>query len=473
MKKIILSVLLLSTVCSYAQEKIVGNWEGKLSVNGKTLRIIFHITSQNNKLSTKLDSPDQGVFGIALEQTEFADPKLTVTHPAARIVYDGMADKDFTTLTGTWKQNGAAFELVMTRSLVEAKAIIPTQTPKPPFPYHSEDVEFDNESKTIHYGSTFTYPKTGNQFPVIILITGSGQQDRDETLGPHKPFAVIADYLTKKGFAVLRTDDRGAGKSTGNFTGSTTADFANDTEAAIHYIKTRKEVNSKKIGLMGHSEGGMIAPMVAARNKSVAFIVLLAGPGIPITEGMTQQSLAIMRTAGIKEEALTAYGALYKKMIIEIPNTHSKEEAIQTATSLFHDWQTSTPKEIVLATTGVTDSTSAAKFASAFAGQVYTPWFTYFLKYDPQPALRKLGCPVLALNGEKDVQVIAKSNLGGIRSSLEKSKTKKFELVELPGLNHLFQTCKACSVSEYFVLEETFSPQALETISNWLDRTVK
>ena len=163
---------------------------------------------------TKLDSPDQGVFGMPLERTELLDQKLTITHSVARIVYDGVANTDFTSLTGTWKQAGATFDLAMTKNLIETKAVVPPQTPKAPFPYNSEEVEFENRSKTLRYGSTFTYPKTGTQFPAIILITGSGRQDRDETLGPHKPFAVLADYLTKKRFAVLRTDDRGVGKST-------------------------------------------------------------------------------------------------------------------------------------------------------------------------------------------------------------------------------------------------------------------
>lgn len=188
---------------------------------------------------------------------------------------------------------------------------------------------------------------------------------------------------------------------------------------------------------------------------------------------MTEQSLAILRTTGVKGEALTAYSSLYKKIISGIPNAQSKAEATEIVFNLFKDWQKSTPKEIVTGTTGVTDSASLVRFVSGFVGQVYTPWFTYFLKYNPQPILQKLSCPVLALNGEKDVQVLAKSNLEGIRSSLQKSKTKKFEVVELPGLNHLFQACKVCSVQEYFVLEETFSPTALEVISHWLDRTVK
>ncbi len=471
MKKLLLIMSVFGFFCSSAQNKIAGDWEGKLAVSGINLRVVFHIIEQGDQLSTKMDSPDQGAKGIALDQTEFSNGKLLLTHTKAGIQYEGTPNEDYTLIKGVWKQRGASFNLDMSRSTGEIKIVNKPQTPLPPFSYNSEDVEFNNADNSIHYGATFTYPKTGNSFPVIILITGSGQQDRDETIGLHKPFAVIADHLAKNGFAVLRTDDRGMGKTTGDPSIGTSADFANDVEVAINYIKTRKEINSNKIGLMGHSEGGMIAPMVATRNKAVSFVIMLAGPGIPVPDLMSEQSEALMRTLGIKEEALVAYRTLYKKLITAIPSATTKENANRSATTILNDWQKSTPKDIVVATTAITDSTSAKNFVNGFVNQCYSPWFRYFLQYDPQPVLRKLTCPVLALNGEKDVQVLAKSNLAGIRNSLQKSKSK-YEVIALPGLNHLFQTCKTGAPSEYFELEETFSPKTLELITDWLKKNI-
>ncbi|GHM99048.1 alpha/beta hydrolase [Cytophagales bacterium WSM2-2] len=472
MKKLL---ILLLTVVNYsvAQNKIAGDWEGKLALTGGiNLRIIFHITDTDGQLSAKMDSPDQGVNGLACDKAELNNETLVIGLSRAGVVYEGTVSKDMNSITGTWRQGNASLNLDFLRKEVNAKEEVKPQTPLPPFSYASEDIEYDNETKTIHYGATLTYPKTGGNFPAVILITGSGLQDRDETIGLHKPFAVIADHLTKNGFAVLRVDDRGKGKTTGDVKNATTADFANDLEVAIQQLKSRKEINSKKIGLIGHSEGGMIAPLVASRNKSVAFIVLLAGPGIPIPELLAEQSEAMMKIAGVNGEALSAYHDMYKKEIVAIPNATTKEAAVQSAVSIFRTWQKATPKEIVVKTTTVTDSTSTSAFINNLVNQFYSPWFRYFLLFDPQPILQKLTCPVLALNGEKDVQVLAKSNLAGIKSALQKSKST-FEVRELPGLNHLFQTCSTCAPSEYFGLQETFSPTALDAITDWLKKTVK
>jgi pimeloyl-ACP methyl ester carboxylesterase len=332
-------------------------------------------------------------------------------------------------------------------------------------------VEYENADHSIHFGATLTYPDGGGSFPAVILITGSGLQDRDETIGLHKPFAVIAHYLTQKGIAVLRIDDRGIGKSTGDTKNATSADFAKDVETSLAYLKTRAEIDVEKIGLVGHSEGGMIGPLVASRHPEIAFVVMLAGPGIPIQELMAEQSAATLRTVGISQEAIQAYMPFYRKLSEVIPRSPSAEEARKSAWVEFQKWQNATPKELIAATTGTTDSASAQKFVGHFTDQLYSPWFRYFMQYNPQPTLRELHCPVLALNGEKDVQVIAKSNLEGIRLSLKKNK--KTSIQELTGLNHLFQTCMTCGVGEYFTLEETFSPTALALMGNWIKEVVR
>ncbi len=448
--------------------KIVGNWEGKLT--GTNLRLIFHITEREGQFNTKMDSPDQGASGIPFDKTVFSDGKLVINLTAAAAYYEGILGDDGA-VRGKWNQRGASIILDLIRKEENEKPEVKPQTPQPPYSYQSEDIEYDNIEKSIHFGATFTYPKGEGTFPVAILITGSGGQDRDETLGAHKPFAVIADYLTKNGIAVLRVDDRGMGKTTGDTKTATSVDFAKDVESALAYLKTRKEINVRKIGLIGHSEGGVIGPMVASRNKDIAFVVLLAGPGIPIADLMVGQSEAILRTGDLSEVALKSYLSLYKKMIVAIPKAPSEEEASKSATKIFSDWQKVSSSDIVKATTGVADSIAARKFVERFVGQLYSPWFRFFLQYNPQPTLQKLNSPVLALNGEKDVQVIAKSNLAGIAASLKKNK--KNNIQELPGLNHLFQTCKTCSPNEYFSLEETFSPKALEVMTGWLKKVVK
>ncbi|MEP6713643.1 MAG: alpha/beta fold hydrolase, partial [Ferruginibacter sp.] len=355
------------------------------------------------------------------------------------------------------------------------------QTPKPPYPYHSEDVEYTNADKSITYGATVTYPETvadpririkAPHYPAIILITGSGPQDRDETIFGHKSFAVIADYLTKKGFLVLRVDDRGIGKTTGNFATSTTADFAKDVEAGIDYLKTRVEIDKDNIGLIGHSEGGMIAPMVATERKEIKFIVLLAGPGIPIIDLMTEQAEAVSASNGTLPATVKAAGELYRIAVLEINKTTDKELMKKNIGIKMTEWS-KTADTSLLRELGFSDTAMLTKNIALQVNALSFPWFKYFLAFNPQVYLQKLSCKVLALNGSKDVQVIAASNLAGIKSSLKKSKSPQYDVIELAELNHLFQTCIKCSPDEYGELEESFSPKALQVMGDWLQKNVK
>jgi len=347
------------------------------------------------------------------------------------------------------------------------------QTPVSPFAYRSEEVEYDNKSKTVHFGATITLPPGKGPFPAILLITGSGQQNRDEEIAGHKPFAVLADYLTKKGFIVLRVDDRGMGKTTGALDNATTADFAEDAAASLDYLETRPETDLKKLGLLGHSEGGMIAPMLATQRKEISFIVLLAGPGEKIIRLMEEQNAAVLASRGMKQEPIKAYLNLYRTIIPAIVNAPDIAGAEKNARAVFLPWKDSTNKGYALVTTGAYNDSTANRFIKAFVGSIYTPWFRYFIRFDPQPYLSRLHCRVLALNGGKDIQVIAKTNLPAIESALKKSKSNGFEVHELPGLNHLFQACSTCSVMEYAQLEETFSPAALTIIGDWLRKNVQ
>ena len=392
--------------------------------------------------------------------------------------YAGKLNTDNKSLSGTWSQSGYSFPLDMkkTGETVTTKKINRPQTPTPPYPYKSEEVIYSNADKSIQFGATFTVPLPDPNveyfrapiYPVVLLITGSGPQDRDETIFDHKPFAVIADHLTREGIAVLRVDDRGVGKTTGNFSKSTTADFANDVKAGIDYLKTRLDVDTNSIGLIGHSEGGLIAPMVAFTRKDVHFIILLAGPGFKILDMMEQQSADIMASAGISNSDITQYRPLYKNMVTTVLHAKDSATASKQAMAIFKKWQRGKSASTVKNTTGVEDEKGIVVFTNAFIKQLSNPWFKYFMQMNPEDYLSKTNCPVLALNGEKDIQVSAKPNLAGIKKALEKNKNKNFRTQEMPGLNHLFQHCKKCTVQEYEELEESFDPATLQLITHWI-----
>lgn len=346
------------------------------------------------------------------------------------------------------------------------------QTPQPPFPYQSEDLLYYNADSSIRYGATLTLPPGKGPFPALLLITGSGQQNRDEEIFGHKPFAVIADYLTRKGVVVLRVDDRGMGQTTGEVRHATSRDFAGDAEVSLNYLKKRKEVNPQKIGLLGHSEGGLIAQMIAAERKDIDYLIFLAAPGEPTTRLMSHQSEAFLLKAGLSKSYTDQYIPLYDSLLIVIPGSPSLEEAKLRAGRLVDDWRAATPPEVVKATTAITDTATRQRFINAFATAAYSPWFRYFLSYDPATVLPKISARILALDGDQDIQVIAKTNLPAMEASLKKSLSKDYELKELKGLNHLFQHCTVCNIQEYGLLEETIAPEVLSLIADWLQSHV-
>jgi uncharacterized protein len=382
----------------------------------------------------------------------------------ARILSDTIMD-------GQWFQGGnLGLRLHKVEKIVGSNR---PQTPIPPFPYQVKEVEFDNQKTKLHYGATITIPEGKGPFAALLLITGSGAQDRDETIMSHKPFAVLADYLTRQGLIVMRVDDRGMGKSTGDFSKSTSADFAVDVSNSLDYLKAQPKVDQHKLGLMGHSEGGMIAPMVAADRHDIDFIILLAGPGEKIGKLMEEQNAGILLSAGINKDAVQSFRNFYPNIIDAVTSSDNPAVAEEKINQALDSWRKTTPKNHVLATTGIYDDSSQVKYVNAMTQVMYNPWFLYFLRFDPAPYLEKLDCKVFALNGEKDLQVVPHSNLEGIKQALQKSKSKSFEVHEIPGLNHLFQTCKKCTIQEYGQLEETFSPVALKMIGDWIGKEIK
>ena len=442
-------------------QDITGEWNGVLSVQGMKLRLVFHVSKTDAGYTATMDSPDQGAKGIPMTSARFENNVMTLEHNLAQIVYVGTVDAT-DSIAGKFTQAGQSFPLTLHRKAIAIEKTRRQQEPVPPFPYVSEEVSFVNAKENIRLAGTFTFPKGKAPLATVVLISGSGPQNRDEELMGHKPFLVLADYLTRKGIAVLRFDDRGSYASEGNFATATSNDFATDVEAAVAYLKTRKEVNKGKIGLMGHSEGGLIAPMVAVRNKDVNFIVLMAGPGIRGSEIMLRQQALIGRANGVKEEDLQAsidLNTAVFKMVDEIADT----DTLRVKISNYLREQSKT-----VAALATNDAKKTEEMIESQLEQLLSPWMLNFIRYNPSTALEKVKCPVLAINGSKDLQVPSEVNLKAIETALNKAKNKNFVIKELAGLNHLFQECKTGSPNEYAGIEQTISPSALEVITQWI-----
>ncbi|MGO9088445.1 MAG: alpha/beta hydrolase family protein [Candidatus Sulfotelmatobacter sp.] len=429
---------------------IDGAWMGSLDTGGGKLRVVFHIVNTEDGLTATLDSPDQGAKDIPTTSVTRDGAKLKIEAKSIGGIFEGTIAADLSSIDGKWTQGGGTLPLLLKRVKDQAELELKRpQNPVKPYPYREDEVTYDNKEQNVTLAATFTIPQGTGPFPAVVLITGSGPQDRDETLLGHKPFLILSDYLTRHGIAVLRADDRGVGKSTGVFAKATTADFATDTEAGVAYLKTRPEVNPHEIGLIGHSEGGVIAPMIAARNKDVAFIVMMAGTGVPGDQVLAAQGEAIQVASGKSPEE-AAKDAAKERELLTLVETEKDQAVLE--------------KELKAKLAG---EVPEAQIGMQIA-QVTSPWFRYFLTYDPATALRKVTCPVLVLNGEKDKQVLPSQNLPPIRKALEEAGNKHFEIDELPGLNHLFQTAKTGSPAEYAEIEETMSPVALQKIADWI-----
>ena len=425
---------------------IDGAWLGTLEYGqGMTLRVVAHIANTADGLTATMDSPDQGAAGIpAIITRNGATVKLEVKSVGA--VFEGRIGQGLDAIGGTFTQNGLPLPLTLKRVREGASPeLARPQNPVKPYPYREEDVSYENPAAGIRLAATFTIPQGKGPFPAVLLVCGSGSHDRDETLLGHKPFLVLSDYLTRQGIAVLRADKRGVGKSGGNPATATSADFATDAEAGVAWLKTRAEVDPRNIGILGHSEGGAIAPMVAARHRDVAFIVMLAGPGVRGDELLPAQVMAGNEAAGMSHEAAVKTGAMERDALKAI-------ETEKDPARLREKLAASMPKEEL----------------DRQWNTLLSPWFRYFLEYDPGAELRKVACAVLALNGQKDTQVVAKQNLPAIRAALEAGGNKRFETVEFPGLNHLFQTARTGAVSEYAQIEETMAPVVLAKIAGWI-----
>lgn len=454
MKRVFVSVFFVLVAMIMNAQDIAGHWGGTLNIQGVKLRLVFHVSRSGDSWTTTMDSPDQGAKGIPMGKTEYADSVLTITAPALGMKFSGKwqgTDK----IQGTFVQGGLTLPLKLTRVDGEV-ALSRPQEPKPPYPYRVEEVTFENTKAGVTLAGTLTLPEKGEHYPVVVLISGSGPQDRDSEIVGHKPFLVLADYLTRQGVGVLRFDDRGVGKSSGDFGMATTLDFADDVEAAVNFLKNDRKV--RNIGLIGHSEGGMIAPLVASRSKDVAFIVLLAGPGLRGDRILLEQQKEMGRVTGATVGELDYSAGVNQRCFDIVLASESSQEA-EPLLKAYMDSLNLAGKLPV--------NMRDERGAELWRKQVLSPWMYFFVKYDPCPVLKDVKCPVLALNGSNDLQVLPE-NLGIIRKGLEAGKNRNVTVKELPGLNHLFQTCESGSPALYGTIEETFSSVALQEIGDWI-----
>ncbi|HTM50688.1 MAG TPA: alpha/beta fold hydrolase [Bryobacteraceae bacterium] len=455
MKCAILALAALQIASAQGGPALEGTWIGSLRTQPGQMRLGLHVTrAADGSLQATLDSIDQGANNIPVSSIRQTGSTVSLAIQAVGASYEGTLAAGGAEMVGEWKQAGATLPLTFARTDKLPVSRRP-QEPKKPYPYTEEEVVYDNKEGGSRLTGALTTPPGAGPFPAVLLITGSGQQDRDESLLGHRPFLVLADHLTRKGIAVLRVDDRGMGGSTGEVKTATTEDFAGDVKAGVEFLKTRApKIDPRRIGLIGHSEGGLIAPMVAARSRDIAFIVLMAGTGVTGEEVINGQAAAIARLGGASEAVIAGNRAI-QEQVNAIVKAETDPKARDTRLRELRD-------KLVAEMKGV------GQVLDVQFKRAASPWFRYFLMYDPVTALRSVSCPVLALNGELDLQVLPAQNLPAIAKALEEGGNPDYTLVKLPKLNHLFQTSNTGSPSEYGKIEETLAPVALETISGWI-----
>jgi len=412
----ILIALWITALASLAQSP-VGTYLGEMNLMTTKLRLGLEVKpAGEGKFTSEMTSLDQGYAKLPATATEWDGKVLKVIVGTANVSFEGTLSEDGQSLVGKFTQ-GVSFDLLLKRVAELPKPARP-QEPKGPPVYTVEDVGLPGGAEGVTLAGTLTLPKSAVKVPAVVLVSGSGPQNRDEEVLAHKPFLIWADSLTKAGIIVLRYDDRGVAKSTGTFRGSTTADFALDTAAAVSYLRTRKEVDPSRIVVMGHSEGGIIAPMVAANDERLAAIVLMAAPTVTGEAILRKQIPDLIKLAGgTEQQAKAQLDAIQKQADTE-------------------------------------------------------PWMKYFWNHDPGPVLKKVKCPVLAINGELDIQVNADINLGAIEAALKESGNKNFSIKKLPRLNHMLQSAQTGGGQEYAKIEETVSPLAISTVTEWLKQTL-
>jgi len=427
------------------------------------IRLVFNISAaEDGSLSATLDSPDQGAMAIPLGEVSNRGDSLRIEAPIIGGFYLGIF-KSESSCEGEWHQSGISLKLDLDKK-ENVIVLNRPQEPQAPFPYLEKEVSFTNVEQGFSLGGTLTLPEGEGPFPVAILVSGSGSQNRDEEIFGHKPFKLLADQLTRKGIAVLRYDDRGVGSSGGSAAESTTGDFAGDARSAFDYLLSNNIIDHSKIGIIGHSEGGMIAFMLASWHEDIAFIISLAGPGVDGKTILLEQSDYINRMSGVDpailEDNRIVMSAVYDIMIAN-ESYQVWEEQVIDFTSKFYVEQAAgnySEEDIEQIKRNLLGSIPASAYA----------WMRYFVMFDPTFLFESIKCPVLALNGEKDCQVLAEKNIQSIKNGLLTAGNSNTLTMILPGLNHLFQNCETGLLNEYGILEETFDPKTLDIMSEWI-----
>jgi pimeloyl-ACP methyl ester carboxylesterase len=462
----VLCSLMVSSAFSQKPEskRLIGSWLGKIDlVNTQQLRVIFNFKAVGDSLLVTLDSPDQAVKDIPVKKGWMIGDSVFINASLVNGHFKGLMLNGDTAIDGFWSQ-GSFNTVLFLNKLVGPFVLKRPQEPHAPFPYKSEDLVFLNKTAGVELSGTLTIPEGKGPFPALVLVTGSGPQNRNEELFGHKPFWVIADFLTRNGIAVLRYDDRGTYKSKGNFKSATTFDFADDAEAGFNYLLTRSEIDPAKVGIAGHSEGAMIAPLIAARNKKVSFIIMLAGPGLTGRQVLLRQTSLISRSFGMPEGKIDTANMINNKIydIVEAePDSLIAAQKIRQVLLESIEQSNDLSKE---------DKDKGVKNIDQTIKTIDRKWFRTFLTFNPVTYLSKVQCPVLALNGANDIQVSPDENLNAILDIMEKTGNKFYQIKKLPELNHLFQHSKTGLPSEYNHIEESFAPEALQIILEWLKR---
>ena len=445
---------------------VIGDWTGTLDIGIAQINIVLHLKEDSNEsFNGTFDYLEEKLYGLKIDSLTIQDKSLKFEIKKFLVNFEGILTNNNLQISGHWSQHGKLFPLTFEKGKKSIEAPNRPQEPKTPYPYKEEIISFNNQNAIL--SGTFTSPFSKTSFPVVILISGAGPSDRDGSILGHKPFWILADYLTRQGIAVLRFDKRGCGKSTGDFHNATTEDFASDMLAGIEYLQSRKDIDSNQIGLIGHSEGGIIAPMVALKSDKVVYLVLMAACGVNGEEMMCSWSESIEKDKGSTTESIDKDRKYKKELFSVIKNEKNIDTAAKQLRKIILNHKIPEGKKDKL-------SSFESEAIDAEVNYLNTHWLRYFLAYEPALALRKIQIPVLALNGELDKQILSKQNLPAISQALKEAGNQNYKAIELPRLNHIFQTCQDGSFTEYAKIEETISPMALNLITEWiLERTIK
>ena len=447
---VLLGLALLGVTTASAQETVVGTWSGTLEVGGG-LRIVFHIEQGEDGLTATMDSPDQGAAGIPVSGVTVSGDSVTLAVDRIGGTYEGALADDGPKIEGQWAQGGRSFPVTLTPADEADTAPPPRpQHPEPPYPYVADSVTFRNGAAGLTLAGTLTRPQGDGPHPVVVLVSGSGPQDRNSEVFNHKLFHVLADHLTRQGIAVLRYDERGVGASEGTFDGATSEDFVEDAAAAVRFLKTWPTIDTSAVGLLGMSEGALVAPMVHTQFEAVDFLVLMAGPSVPGREILVEQGARIAAAQGASSAAVDSIRTLQRrvmKVVSTAPDSAAVAEQLRE----------------ILEEEGVGTDRIQSQIA-----QVTDPWFRFFVRHDPASTLRRVDVPVLALYGSKDLQVPPEQSAGPMRDALRVGPSDDVTVRVLDGLNHLFQPAETGLPSEYAQIDTTMAPRALRTVSSWI-----